>query len=61
MRDITLVDLLCTTKLECSKSAAKRLIKSGGCKINDNIVVDIDYIINLEDLKNNHSCEIICW
>lgn len=50
---ITLVDLLCMTKLESSKSSAKRLIQAGGCKINDHIIDDINYVVDLKTFANN--------
>ncbi|MBV0899424.1 MAG: tyrosine--tRNA ligase [Wolbachia endosymbiont of Fragariocoptes setiger] len=50
---ITLVDLLCMTKLESSKSSAKRLIQAGGCKINNHIIHDINYVVDLKTFANN--------
>ncbi|MDD9336656.1 MAG: tyrosine--tRNA ligase [Wolbachia sp.] len=49
---VVLVDLLCAAKLESSKGAAKRLIQGNGCKINDNVVDDINYIVNPKDFEN---------
>ncbi|VVC35031.1 Aminoacyl-tRNA synthetase, class Ic,RNA-binding S4 domain [Cinara cedri] len=49
---IALIDLLCATKLESSKNAAKRLIQAKGCKINDNIVFNVDYIISYKDFTS---------
>ncbi|MDD9331679.1 MAG: tyrosine--tRNA ligase [Wolbachia sp.] len=49
---VVLVDLLCAAKLESSKGAAKRLIQGNGCKINDNGVDDINYIVNPKDFEN---------
>ncbi|QKX01815.1 tyrosine--tRNA ligase [Wolbachia endosymbiont of Cruorifilaria tuberocauda] len=46
-----LVDLLNSTSLEPSKTAAKRLIRGNGCKVNDNTINDINYIINYENFK----------
>ncbi|MFP3026902.1 MAG: tyrosine--tRNA ligase, partial [Wolbachia sp.] len=31
--------------------AAKRLIQGNGCKVNDNIITDVNYIINSESFK----------
>lgn len=48
---ISLVDLLCNTGFESSKGAAKRLIQGNGCKINDSVISDVDYVINTENFK----------
>ncbi|MCM1001998.1 tyrosine--tRNA ligase [Wolbachia pipientis] len=48
---IPLVDLLHNTGLETSKGAAKRLIQGNGCKVNDNTINDVNYIINFESFK----------
>ncbi|NUX01205.1 tyrosine--tRNA ligase [Wolbachia endosymbiont of Madathamugadia hiepei] len=48
---IPLVDLLYNTGLEPSKGAAKRLIQGNGCKVNDNTINDVNYIINFESFK----------
>ncbi|MGL9688917.1 MAG: tyrosine--tRNA ligase [Wolbachia sp.] len=48
---IPLVDLLHNTNLEPSKGAAKRLIQGNGCKVNDNTINDVNYIINFESFK----------
>jgi tyrosyl-tRNA synthetase len=48
---IPLVDLLHNTGLEPSKGAAKRLIQGNGCKVNDNTISDVNYIINFESFK----------
>ncbi|QOD38365.1 tyrosine--tRNA ligase [Candidatus Wolbachia massiliensis] len=49
---IPLVDLLNNTSLEPSKGAAKRLIQGNGCKVNDNIINDVNYIINFESFQD---------
>ncbi|WP_168464412.1 tyrosine--tRNA ligase [Wolbachia endosymbiont of Ctenocephalides felis wCfeT] len=49
---ISLVDLLHETGFELSKGAAKRLIQGNGCKINDNTINDINYMINSESFKD---------
>lgn len=46
---ISLIDLLCKTELESSKSAAKRLIQAKGCKIDDRVVCDVNYIVHSKD------------
>ncbi|WP_353279491.1 tyrosine--tRNA ligase [Wolbachia endosymbiont (group B) of Xanthorhoe designata] len=48
---ILLIDLLHDTGFEPSKGAAKRLIQGNGCKVNDNTINDINYIINSESFK----------
>lgn len=48
---IPLIDLLYNTGFESSKGAAKRLIQGNGCKVNDNTINDINYIINSESFK----------
>ncbi|MDE5060600.1 MULTISPECIES: tyrosine--tRNA ligase [Wolbachia] len=48
---ISLVDLLHDTGFEPSKGAAKRLIQGNGCKVNDNIINNVNYIINSESFK----------
>lgn len=50
---IPLVDLLCITKLESSKSSARRLIQAGGCKIDDNVIYDINYVVDLKTFTSN--------
>ncbi|WCR57665.1 tyrosine--tRNA ligase [Wolbachia endosymbiont of Ctenocephalides felis wCfeJ] len=48
---ISLVDLLHNIGLETSRGAAKRLIQGNGCKVNDSIINDVNYIINSESFK----------
>jgi len=48
---ISLVNLLHNIGFEPSKGAAKRLIQGNGCKVNDNIINDVNYIINSESFK----------
>ncbi|MCA4774603.1 tyrosine--tRNA ligase [Wolbachia endosymbiont of Mansonella ozzardi] len=49
---IPLVDLLHDTGLGPSKGAAKRLIQGNGCKVNNNTINDVNYIINFESFKD---------
>lgn len=49
---IALIDLLCATKLESSKNAAKRLIQAKGCKINYSIIFDVNYTISYKDFTD---------
>ncbi|NSM56455.1 tyrosine--tRNA ligase [Wolbachia endosymbiont of Atemnus politus] len=49
---ISLIDLLHDTSLEPSKGAAKRLIQGNGCKVDDNTISDVNYIINSESFKD---------
>ncbi|WFW29985.1 MAG: tyrosine--tRNA ligase [Wolbachia endosymbiont of Menacanthus eurysternus] len=48
---ISLINILHNTGLEPSKCAAKRLIQNNGCKINDIIVNDTNYVINFNNFK----------
>ncbi|KJH39999.1 S4 domain protein [Dictyocaulus viviparus] len=48
---ISLVNLLHNTGLKPSKSAVKRLIQGNECKVSDNTINDVNYIINLESFK----------
>jgi tyrosyl-tRNA synthetase len=49
---VLLIDLLKLTQLESSKGAAKRLIEGNGCKINDNIINDVNYLVSSEHFKD---------
>ena len=47
-KQISIIDLLIETKLTASKSEARRLIKQGGVKVDDKVVIDEKEIINLD-------------
>ncbi|NUY39352.1 tyrosine--tRNA ligase [Wolbachia endosymbiont of Litomosoides brasiliensis] len=49
---ISLVDLLHDIGLEPSKGAAKRLIYGNGCKVNNNTINDVNYVINSKSFKD---------
>jgi tyrosyl-tRNA synthetase len=49
---IMCIDLLCHTGLTASKGEGRRLIRGMGIKINDNLVVDENLIINSNHLKD---------
>ena len=46
------IDLLCHTGFTASKGEGRRLIRGMGIKINDNLVVDENLIINSKHLKD---------
>ena len=50
---ITLIDLIVLSKLESSKSEIRRIIKSGGAKINNQNVLDEKLIITKDLFKDN--------
>ena len=50
---IDIIDLVILSKLEISKSEIRRLIKSKGIKVNNNIVNDEKLLITKELFKNN--------
>ncbi|OEY86955.1 tyrosine--tRNA ligase [Wolbachia pipientis] len=52
IRGIPLIDLLCLTGLESSKNTAKRLIQASGCRINDQIIQNIDYVISTKNFED---------
>jgi tyrosyl-tRNA synthetase len=53
-----LVDLLVETGLATSKSEARRLIRGGGARINDQPVADEDKIVNPTDLLSNEGIKL---
>jgi tyrosyl-tRNA synthetase len=48
------VDLLLTSKLAESKSAARRLIEGGGARVNDQPVITVDQSTSNSDFANGH-------
>ena len=50
---LTIIDIVLLSKLEKSKSEIRRLIKSNGIKINNEILNDENFIINLKNYENN--------
>ena len=56
-KKINIIDLIIFTKMENSKSAIRRLIKSSGIKLNNQVVSDENYLIKKE-LFNNNSMKI---
>ena len=50
---LTIIDIVLLSKLEKSKSEIRRLIKSNGIKINNEVLNDENFIINLKNYKNN--------
>ena len=55
-----LTDVMLRLKLINSKSEAKRLIKGGGVKINNQPISDVNTKIHGEYFKNQNSLKIIC-
>jgi tyrosyl-tRNA synthetase len=52
-KGINILDLFARTSLCSSKSDAKRLVTQGGATINDKNIIDTDYTIRLDDVKDN--------
>ena len=50
---LTIIDIVLLSKLEKSKSEIRRLIKSNGIKINNEILNDENFIIDLKNYENN--------
>ena len=50
--EITLIDLIVLSKLEFSKSEIRRLIKSSGIRINNQVIIDEKLIITKDFFKN---------
>jgi len=50
---LTIIDIVLLSKLEKSKSEIRRLIKSNGIKINNKILNDENFIIDLKNYENN--------
>ena len=50
---LTIIDIVLLSKLEKSKSEIRRLIKSNGIKINNEILNNENFIIDLKNYENN--------
>ena len=50
---LTIIDIVLLSKLEKSKSEIRRLIKSNGIKINNEVLNNENYIIDLKNYENN--------
>ena len=50
---LTIIDIVLLSKLEKSKSEIRRLIKSNGIKINNEVLNDENIIIDLKNYENN--------
>ena len=57
-KSITLIDALCISNLCQSKSAARRLIRGGGAKINNQPFLNENHIIHIEDFGANKSMKL---
>tara|TARA_B100001175_G_scaffold134455_1_gene114272 strand:+ start:1866 stop:3095 length:1230 start_codon:yes stop_codon:yes gene_type:complete len=53
-KNINIIDLIILSKAENSKSEIRRLIKGKAIKINDNIISEEKFVINLELFKDNY-------
>ena len=53
-KNINIIDLIILSKAENSKSEIRRLIKGKAIKINENIISEEKFIINLELFKDNY-------
>ena len=51
---INVMDLVVKTNFIPSKSEARRLIQQGGLCLNDEKVIDFNYIVKKDDLKENY-------
>ncbi len=56
--EISLIDALIKVNFVKSRGEARRLIKGGGAKVNNIKIEDENYIINLNELKNNKKITI---
>jgi len=52
--EINIIDFIILSKLEKSKSEIRRLIKGNAIKINDSVIQDEKYIVNVKLFKNNY-------
>ncbi len=52
--EINIIDFIILSKLEKSKSEIRRLIKGNAIKINDSVIRDEKFIVNLKLFKNNY-------
>ncbi|MFL2889086.1 MAG: tyrosine--tRNA ligase [Candidatus Pelagibacter sp.] len=53
-KKMNIIDLIIFTKLEISKSEIRRLIKGKAIKIDNNLIIDEKYIININDYNNEY-------
>ncbi len=52
--EINIIDFIILSKLEKSKSEIRRLIKGNAIKINDSVIRDEKFIVNIKLFKNNY-------
>ena len=50
---INIIDLLVETELVPSKGEGRRLINQGGLALNDEKIETIDYVVNMDDIKDD--------
>ena len=53
-KKMNIIDLIIFTKLEVSKSEVRRLIKGKAIKIDNNLIIDEKYVININDYNNDY-------
>ena len=53
-KKMSIIDLIIFTKLEVSKSEVRRLIKGKAVKIDNNLINDEKYIINIKNYNNDY-------
>jgi len=51
---MTVIDLLCNTKLTPSKGEARRLVQQGGVSVDDVKKTDIADAVSVEDFEKGH-------
>jgi tyrosyl-tRNA synthetase len=50
---MNLISLLADTQIFKSKGEARKMVQSGGVRLNKNKVIDVDYVVRTEDLLNH--------
>lgn len=50
---VSVIEVLCLTRLAATKSEARRLISQGGIYVNDQKVNSIDFVVNADLVKNS--------
>ena len=57
-KGVDILSLLATNNIISSKSEARRAIRGNGIKVNDKLISDENFIVNLKEFKNNKSIKI---
>lgn len=50
---VSVIEVLCLTRLAATKSEARRLISQGGIYVNDKKINSIDFVVNADFVKNS--------